>query len=239
MAVVEKGKAPGAHLLSGAVVNPRAFRQLFPGMHSEDMPFRVEGRARGPLLPDRQAGAADPGARRRCGTTATIVASISEIGAWLAERAEEGGATIVPETAARKLLVSGGRVVGIRTGDRGRGPRRRGAPELRAGLRHHGAGDDPRRGDAGPPHRRRARPLRPAVAAADLGARREGGVGGPEAAQPRHPHHGLAAPRREEVPGVRRQLHLPAGRRTWWRSGWSSGSTTPTPRSPFTTSCRS
>ena len=40
VAVVEKGKAPGAHLLSGAVVNPRAFRQLFPGMPSEDMPFR-------------------------------------------------------------------------------------------------------------------------------------------------------------------------------------------------------
>ena len=40
VAIVEKGKAPGAHLLSGAVVNPRAFRQLFPGMHSEDMPFR-------------------------------------------------------------------------------------------------------------------------------------------------------------------------------------------------------
>src|SRR6266498_6056455 len=41
IAVVEKGSAPGAHLLSGAVVNPRAFRQLFPGMHTEDMPFRV------------------------------------------------------------------------------------------------------------------------------------------------------------------------------------------------------
>jgi electron-transferring-flavoprotein dehydrogenase len=50
-----------------------------------------------------------------------FVASISEIGVWLGERAEEGGATIVPETAARTLLVSGGRVVGIRTGDRGRG----------------------------------------------------------------------------------------------------------------------
>jgi electron-transferring-flavoprotein dehydrogenase len=50
-----------------------------------------------------------------------FVASLSEVGAWLGEQAEEGGATVVPETAARKLLVSGGRVVGIRTGDRGRG----------------------------------------------------------------------------------------------------------------------
>ena len=49
------------------------------------------------------------------------VASLSEIGRWLAERAEELGVTIVPETTARGLLVSGGRVVGIRTGDKGRG----------------------------------------------------------------------------------------------------------------------
>src|SRR5215210_3158169 len=35
IAVVEKGKTPGAHLLSGAIVNPRALRQLFPGLHSD------------------------------------------------------------------------------------------------------------------------------------------------------------------------------------------------------------
>src|SRR5919199_1013348 len=49
------------------------------------------------------------------------VASLSQLGRWLAERAEERGAMILPETAATKLLVSGGRVVGIRTGDKGRG----------------------------------------------------------------------------------------------------------------------
>ena len=49
------------------------------------------------------------------------VASIDEVSRWLAERADELGVMVVPETAATKLLVSGGRVVGIRTGDRGRG----------------------------------------------------------------------------------------------------------------------
>jgi electron-transferring-flavoprotein dehydrogenase len=38
VAVVEKGRSPGAHLLSGAVINPRALRELFPGMSTEDMP---------------------------------------------------------------------------------------------------------------------------------------------------------------------------------------------------------
>jgi electron-transferring-flavoprotein dehydrogenase len=46
--------------------------------------------------------------------------SLSQLGRFLAERAEEGGALILPETSAQKLLVSHGRVVGVRTGDKGR-----------------------------------------------------------------------------------------------------------------------
>ena len=49
------------------------------------------------------------------------IGSMSRVSRWLADRAEELGVTIVPETTAAKLLVSGGRVVGVRTGDRGRG----------------------------------------------------------------------------------------------------------------------
>src|SRR5204862_5379512 len=49
------------------------------------------------------------------------VASLSQLGRWLAEQAEEGGTTILPETAATELLVADGRVRGVRTGDKGRG----------------------------------------------------------------------------------------------------------------------
>jgi electron-transferring-flavoprotein dehydrogenase len=120
IAVVEKGSAPGAHLLSGAVVNPRAFRQLFPGMHTEDMPFRgaVVHEGLYYLTSKRALRVPAPPTMWNHGNH---VASLAEMGRWLAERAEELGVTIVPETAARKLLVAGGRVVGIRTGDRGRG----------------------------------------------------------------------------------------------------------------------
>jgi electron-transferring-flavoprotein dehydrogenase len=120
IAVVEKGKTPGAHLLSGAIVNPRAFRQLFPGMHTEDMPFRspVEREGLYYLTSNRAMRVPAPPTMWNHGNH---VASLAEIGRWLAERAEELGVTIVPETSARKLLVTGGRVTGIRTGDRGRG----------------------------------------------------------------------------------------------------------------------
>ena len=50
-----------------------------------------------------------------------LVASLSQLGRWLAEQAEEAGATILPETSGEKLLVTDGRVRGVRTGDRGRG----------------------------------------------------------------------------------------------------------------------
>src|SRR5438034_5441534 len=39
--VLEKAGALGEHCLSGAVVNPRAFREVFPGLHDSDFPFRA------------------------------------------------------------------------------------------------------------------------------------------------------------------------------------------------------
>ena len=120
VAVVEKGRSAGAHLLSGAVVNPRALRELFPGMPTEDMPLRAPVVREGVyfLTPKRHVRVPAPPPMWNHNH---YVASLSEIGGWLAEQAEELGVTLVPETSARTLLVSGGRVVGIRTGDRGRG----------------------------------------------------------------------------------------------------------------------
>ena len=120
IAVVEKGKGPGSHLLSGAVVNPRALRQLFPGLHTEDMPFTAPVVREGLyyLTPKRAIRLPAPPTMWNHGN---YVASLSQLSRWLAERAEELGAMIVPETAATKLLLNGPRVVGTRPGDKGRG----------------------------------------------------------------------------------------------------------------------
>ena len=120
IAVVEKGKAVGSHLLSGAVVNPRALWRLFPGMHTEDMPLYGPVGREGVyfLTPNHAVRIPAPPTMWNHGNH---VASLSQLGRWLAEKAEELGVTIVTETAAQKLLVNGGRVVGVRTGDRGRG----------------------------------------------------------------------------------------------------------------------
>ena len=160
------------------------------------------------------------------------VASLSQLGRWLAEQAEAGGATILPETAAEKLLVDGGRVVGVRTGDKGRG--RDGEPlpnfepgsdvtakvtVLAEGTQGHLTGVAHR-----PVRARRREP-------AGLGARREGGLEGREAARPRHPHDGLAAARRAASTASSAARSSTRWATTWSRSGWSSGSTTATPSS--------
>jgi len=114
VAVLEKGKQPGSHLLSGAVVNPRSLRTLFEGrVRTSEMPFfgRVEHESVYFLTPGRAMRIPTPPTMRNHGN---FVASLSQLGRWLGERAEEAGATILPETAATTLLVSDARVRGVR-----------------------------------------------------------------------------------------------------------------------------
>ncbi len=127
VAVLEKGKQPGSHLLSGAVVNPRGLRRLFRDRKGiDEMPFygEVSHESVYFLTPRRALRIPAPPTMRNHGN---YVASLSQLGRFLAGEAEAGGATILPETPAVRLLVADGRVRGVRTGDRGRG---RGGEEL-------------------------------------------------------------------------------------------------------------
>ncbi|HSC51787.1 MAG TPA: electron-transfer flavoprotein:ubiquinone oxidoreductase [Gaiellaceae bacterium] len=127
VAVLEKGKQPGSHLLSGAVVNPRSLRRLFKDrVSTSEMPFygRVDHEGVYFLTSRRALRIPAPPTMRNHGN---YVASVAQLGRWLAERAEEAGATILPETSGHALIAADGRVRGVRTGDRGRG---RGGEEL-------------------------------------------------------------------------------------------------------------
>ncbi|HEX6491316.1 MAG TPA: electron-transfer flavoprotein:ubiquinone oxidoreductase [Gaiellaceae bacterium] len=121
VAVIEKGKQAGSHLLSGAVVNPRSLQRLFAGRKRiDELPFygTVEQESVYFLTRKRALRIPTPPTMRNHGNR---IASLSELGRWLAGQAEEAGALLLPETAATKLLVDHGRVRGIRTGDKGRG----------------------------------------------------------------------------------------------------------------------
>jgi electron-transferring-flavoprotein dehydrogenase len=122
VAVIEKGKVAGAHLLSGANVDPSALERLFPDLPPSEWPpvyqevtkdatyFLTKSKAF-PLKPP------PPNFRKE----GTYTMSVSKLGRFLAEKAEEAGVYILTETAATQLLVEDRIVKGVRSGDRGRG----------------------------------------------------------------------------------------------------------------------
>jgi electron-transferring-flavoprotein dehydrogenase len=122
IALVEKGKTTGSHLLSGAMMNPSAMKKLFPDLPEEDWPtFGTVDRDAVYLLPNGKRAIPlkpTPPPFRNHGNH---VISVAQLGRWLGEKAEEGGVYILGETAAATLLVEEGRVVGVRSGDKGRG----------------------------------------------------------------------------------------------------------------------
>ena len=123
VAVLEKGKAPGSHLLSGAVVNPRGLQRLFADRKRlDEMPLGAMVEAESVLFLTRARAFRIP-TPPTMANDRNYVVSLSQLGRWLAEEAETLGATVLPETSVEKLLVDAGRVVGVRTGDRGRGRR--------------------------------------------------------------------------------------------------------------------
>ena len=114
IAVLEKAGALGEHSLSGAVVNPRAFRELFPDLNPSDFPFRqpVAGEAVYFLTEGRAQRIPTPPTMHNAGF---YTASLCEIVRWLGERAEQVGVNLFAGFPVDALLVEGDAVRGVRT----------------------------------------------------------------------------------------------------------------------------
>jgi len=116
--VLEKAGALGEHSLSGAVVNPRAFQELFPEKKLEEFPFRqpVDGEAVYYLTPGGARQIPTPPTMKNHGY---FTASLSEMVRWLGEQAEALGVNLFPGFPVESLLVDGRRVIGVRTAPSG------------------------------------------------------------------------------------------------------------------------
>ena len=112
--VLEKAAALGEHSLSGAVVNPRALRELFPDVEVDSLPLRDSVGAEAVYLLTK-------GSSFRLPTPPTMrnkgyyVASLCEVVRWMGEQAEQLGVDILAGFPADALLVDGARVRGVRT----------------------------------------------------------------------------------------------------------------------------
>jgi electron-transferring-flavoprotein dehydrogenase len=116
--VLEKAEALGEHSLSGAVVNPRAFRELFPDLKDADFPFRapVAKEAVYLLTAERRWRLPTPPTMHNRGY---YIASLCEIVRWLGAKAEELGVNVFTGFPAAQLLVQGSAVAGVRTAPAG------------------------------------------------------------------------------------------------------------------------
>ncbi len=112
--LLEKAEALGEHCLSGAMVNPRVFRELFPDVPEAELPFRqrVEREEVRFLTRTGAFRIPTPPTMRNHGNWA---ASLSEVVRWMGARAEAMGVNIFAGFPADALLVEGSRVRGIRT----------------------------------------------------------------------------------------------------------------------------
>jgi electron-transferring-flavoprotein dehydrogenase len=121
VAVIEKGKVAGAHLLSGANMKPSAMEELFPDLDKSEWPVygEVTKDAVYVLTPKKAIPLKPPPPGFR--NHGNYVTSVSKLGRFLADKAEEAGVYILSETSATNLLVEDRIVKGVRSGDRGRG----------------------------------------------------------------------------------------------------------------------
>ena len=112
--VLEKAESLGEHNLSGAVVDPRVFREIFPSVKDADFPFRRPVQKEAVYFLTR-GGAIRLPAPPTMRNHGNFVASVCEIVRWLGEQAEAAGVSILPGFPAESLLVDGDAVTGVRT----------------------------------------------------------------------------------------------------------------------------
>lgn len=121
--VLEKGSEVGAHILSGAVIEPRALDELFPDWKDADAPLKT------PVTRDEIRFFTSPGTSvkmpgflspRTLHNHGNYVASLGNLTRWLAGQAEALGVEIFPGFAAAEVLYhEDGRIKGVATGDMG------------------------------------------------------------------------------------------------------------------------
>ena len=121
--LLEKGSEVGAHILSGAVLDPRALNELIPDWRERDAPLRTPVEQdriyflRNECAAIRVPGLLAPASMRNEGN---YIVSLGNVCRWLAEQAEALEVEIYPGFAATEVLFNDeGGVKGVATGDMG------------------------------------------------------------------------------------------------------------------------
>ncbi len=119
VAVIEKSAEPGAHMLSGAVMDPRGLNALIPDWRNEGAPVEAEVSGDAVLYLTDSKAYTLPFTPPSLANHGNYVVSLYHMARWLAEQAEKRGVDVFGGFPGAALLTEGDQVVGVRTRDQG------------------------------------------------------------------------------------------------------------------------
>jgi electron-transferring-flavoprotein dehydrogenase len=118
--VIEKGAAVGAHILSGAVMDPKALAELMPDFVEQGAPLESPVKEDFFLYLTKSRAIKSPITPPPLKNHGYYVVSLNKLVAWLGEKCEEAGVNVFPEFPGAEMLYDErDAVVGVRTGDKG------------------------------------------------------------------------------------------------------------------------
>jgi len=138
--VIEKGSEVGAHILSGAVMDPIALNELFADWKAKGAPLNT------PVTEDRFLFLTEGAALRTPGwmlpacfqNHGNYVVSLANVTRWLGKQAEAAGVEIFPGFAATEVLYDGDKIRGVATGDLGINKKNEKTSAYQPGMELHG-----------------------------------------------------------------------------------------------------
>ena len=120
IAVIEKGASVGAHILSGAVMDPKALAELIPDFIEQGAPVESPVKEDYFLYLTKTRAIKSPITPPPLKNHGYYIVSLNKLTAWLGEKCEEAGVNIFPEFPGAEVLYDEkDHVVGVRTGDKG------------------------------------------------------------------------------------------------------------------------
>ena len=119
IAILDKGAYPGAHGISGAVMDPGALKELVPDFLEKGAPLEGEVKKESIYFLTKNLRFKFPITPPPLNNHGNYVVSMSRMNQWMAGMVEENGVNIFPGFAGAEILYDGDRVIGVRTGDKG------------------------------------------------------------------------------------------------------------------------
>src|SRR6266850_477201 len=208
IAVLEKGKEIGAHIISGAVMDPRGINELMPDWKEKGAPIEKPVEEDHVLFLTKRRKFGLPIVPPPLQNHGNYIISLNKFTRWFGQQVEQSGVDLFAGFAGAELLIEGDNVVGVRRRQRNR-QTGQSQKQLRTGHRHSGKDHDSCRRLPRLAYQttRSEVQARPGPQSAGLRRRGEGSLGRPEGKEnrrARHSHDGLAAAYRR----VRRRIHL-------------------------------